>query len=98
MTTYDPPNGALQCFTSNNAIDFVFGKTILNDSSNNPELLALSDLYQPVPLKANNEWILYAGGTSKSRSLNLHIITVYTGRDLKNLTPMRSGLIIANYL
>ncbi|PGK22481.1 hypothetical protein CN902_26630 [Priestia megaterium] len=65
MTTYDPANGALQCFTSNNAIDFVFEKTILNDSSNKPELFALSDLYQPIPFKANNEWALYADALSK---------------------------------
>lgn len=50
MTAYASANGALQYFTSNNAINFVFENTILNVSSNDPGLFSLSDLYESIPV------------------------------------------------
>ena len=86
MIGYDINNRALQYFTSSNKIDFHYEATPIEAKS---ILSNLSSLYQSVPVKIDDYWAVYVGGTFRnSYNSRKNGISLFYGKTLKSLTPI----------
>src|SRR5690625_4842070 len=91
---HDSGNNAIQYFiSSDGGYNFIYKGVILSAETNS-SISTYFSMYQAVPLKVNDEWLLYASGGFRNYNTNRkNGIALFAGRSLDKLNWVQGGFV-----